>query len=94
MAVCACGLERERCAKCGQGFLEKTLRGEVPLFKQLEVSVRKAPVCACGLENAECSACGKGFLTVTKAGLVPTFREFEIVEDASKDEPGLAFKVF
>ena len=97
VAVCKCGLQKESCDKCGEGFLERTLRGEAPLFIQKEVSFRKAAVCACGLEKAECSACGKGFLTVTKEGKVPTFIDVEVVEgdDSKKNtEPGLALKVF
>ena len=83
--VCKCGDSKENCATCGEGYLEVTLKGEIPHFKEEKVEVKKIPVCDCGEEMEECSTCHRGYLEAAKAGLIPKFKEVEVSD--SKDKP-------
>jgi len=71
---------------CKKGFLELTLAGVEPFFKEKPVTIKRVPICACGDETAECSKCNQGYLTMTMQGLNPKFKEIEEVEPTPPNE--------
>ena len=72
--VCACQEQREVCADCGKGFLEIVKKGELPLFKDIEIATKRVAICDCGEHRAECTACNAGFMTVMLMGKTPKFK--------------------
>ena len=72
--VCACQEQREVCADCGKGFLEVVKKGELPLFKEIEIATKRVAICDCGEHRAECTACNAGFMTVMLKGKTPKFK--------------------
>ena len=85
--VCACGEEKQSCDKCEKGFLEVTLRGEIPAFKDVAVKTRRAAVCkGCRKELAECPDCKMGFLEMTLKGMTPEFEDIVVEDKANTDE--------
>ena len=79
--VCKCGENSQECSKCGEGFMQRTLNGQVPHFKTIEIPLRRVPVCKCKLELAECDKCKSGYLQATQRGEVPLFILVEVSED-------------
>ena len=84
--VCACGGALPECSKCGEGYLQRTLEGLVPHFKEVEVKLRKVPCCKCQKQHANCSGCKEGYLERTMAGEVPHFMFLE-EGDSSSEKP-------
>ncbi|CAL1153128.1 unnamed protein product, partial [Cladocopium goreaui] len=72
--VCACQEQREVCPDCGKGFLEVVKKGELPLFKEIEIATKRVAICDCGEHRAECTACNAGFMTVMLKGKTPKFK--------------------
>ena len=83
--VCKCGDSNATCPTCGEGYLEITLKGQIPHFKEEKVETKKVPVCDCGEEKQECSTCERGYLQAAMAGLIPKFKEVEV--KGSQDTP-------
>lgn len=76
--ICKCGESNATCTTCGEGYLEVTMKGQAPTFKEVKIEIKKVPVCECGEEKEECSTCNLGYLQAAKAGLVPKFKEVEL----------------
>lgn len=72
--VCRCGYDNEKCARCGEGYLEIILQGKNPHFISVEVPHRNAAICHCGEEKSECDVCGKGYVQVVRSGEIPKFK--------------------
>lgn len=81
--VCKCGEPNQECSKCGEGFMQRTMNGQVPHFQTIEIPLRRVPVCGCKLELAECDKCNAGYLQVTQRGEVPQFILVEVSDGAA-----------
>lgn len=76
--VCKCGLDRQTCSDCSEGYLEIVMSGRSPHFKEVPIETKKVPVCGCGLEKANCDVCSEGYLDVVLQGKPPHFKDVEI----------------
>ena len=90
VAVCKCGLERQTCSDCSEGFLEIVMSGKAPHFKEVPIETKKVAVCGCGLEKANCDVCSEGYLDVVLKGKVPHFKDVEIAT-TEKGQPSKHF---
>ncbi len=78
--VCKCGLDKQNCETCSEGYLEIVLLGRPPHFKSIPVETKKVPICKCGLEKATCEVCTEGYMEVVTKGMVPYFKEVEVTQ--------------
>ena len=80
------------CTVCGKGFLEVVQKGEVPLFKDVEIQTMRVAVCDCGEHRAECDTCYAGFMQVMLKGVTPKFKVVPVDQadtKAADANPGL-----
>ena len=84
--VCKCGTSTPECKKCGEGYVERTLRGEPPLFMEKQVRIKQVAVCACGEPRKTCDVCHLGWVETCQKGNMPTFKDVEVDDEEETSE--------